>query len=66
VLADLVQALHFMETIKEVKYNHYDIRYRSSSMWEYLGNGGVEAEVKHDLKSLTPYMRNADVPWKIK
>ena len=60
------QALHFMKTIKEVAYEDYDIRYRSKNKWEYLGCGRVEAEIKHDLENLTPYMRNSDVPWEIK
>lgn len=58
-------ALHFMKTIKEVKYEHYNFRYRTN-MWEYLGNGQVEAEIKHDLDNLTPYMRNQDIPWDIR
>lgn len=55
-----------MKTIKEVAYEDYDIRYRSKNKWEYLGNGQVEAEIKHDLDNLTPYMRNSDTPWEIK
>lgn len=58
-------ALHFMKTIKEVKYEHYQFRY-FDNMWEYLGNGQVEAEIKHDLPNLTPYMRNKDTPWTIR
>jgi hypothetical protein len=54
--------LHFMKTLKEVKYEHYNFRYHTN-MWAYLGNGQIEAEVKHDLPNLTPYMRNEDVPW---
>lgn len=58
-------ALHFMKTIKEVKYEHYDFRYFGDNMWEYLGNGQVRAEIEHDLPNLTPYMRNSDTPWTI-
>ena len=54
-----------MKTIKEVKYEHYDIRYRNQNMWAYLGNGRVKAEIEHDLAKLAPYMRNKDVPWEI-
>jgi len=54
-----------MKTIKEVKFEHYDIRYRNSNIWAYLGNGRVEAECTHGLDGLTPYMRNSDVPWEI-
>lgn len=55
-----------MKTIKDVSYEDYDIRYRSKNKWEYLGHGRVQAEVKHDLFNLTPYMRNSDTPWEIK
>ncbi|KAF2117373.1 cyclohexanone monooxygenase [Lophiotrema nucula] len=58
-------SLHYMKTIKEVKYEHYDIRYRNQNMWAYLGNGRVKAEIEHDLAKLAPYMRNKDVPWEI-
>lgn len=37
-------ALHHMKTIKEVKWEHYDHRYRSSNMWAYLGNGLTKAQ----------------------
>jgi hypothetical protein len=52
-----------MKTIREVRWDHYDVRYKSSNMWAFLGNGRVEAEVKRDVDKLAPYMRNADVPW---
>ncbi len=54
-----------MKTIKEVKWEHYDHRYRKRNMWSYLGNGRVKAEVTRDVDKLAPYMRNADVPWDI-
>lgn len=57
--------MHYMKTIKEVKWEHYDHRYRSRNMWSYLGNGRVRAEVLRDVDKLAPYMRNADVPWEI-
>ncbi|KAE9965383.1 hypothetical protein BLS_007682 [Venturia inaequalis] len=58
-------ALHHMKTIKEVKFEHYDIRYKNGNMWAFLGDGRVEAEVNHDLEHLTPYVRNEDVPFDI-
>jgi hypothetical protein len=54
-----------MKTIKEVKFEHYDIRYRNINMWSYLGNGRVEAELTHDIGNLAPYMRKSDVAWEI-
>lgn len=57
-----------MKTIKEVKYEHYDIRYRDEgNMWAFLGNGRVKAEVegKRNANRLAPYIRNTDTPWTI-
>ncbi|OCL13540.1 FAD/NAD(P)-binding domain-containing protein [Glonium stellatum] len=58
-------ALHYMKTMKEVKYEHYNIRYRNKNMWAYLGNERVRAEIVQDAGKLAPYMRNSDVPWTI-
>ena len=58
-------ALHFMKTIKEVRWDHYDVRYRNRNMWAFLGNGRVEAEVTKDLGKLAPYMRNEDSRWEL-
>jgi hypothetical protein len=58
-------ALHFMKSIREVRYDHYDIRYWNRNMWAFLGNGRIEAEVTKDVSKLAPYMRNADVPWEL-
>ena len=55
----------YLKTIREVKWEHYDHRYRKQSMWSYLGNGRVKAEVLRDVDKLAPYMRNADIPWEI-
>ncbi|KIW94319.1 uncharacterized protein Z519_05635 [Cladophialophora bantiana CBS 173.52] len=58
-------ALHYMKTIKFVRWEHYDFRYNNKNMWSFLGNGRVEAEVMKDTSRLAPYMRNEDVPWTI-
>jgi hypothetical protein len=60
-----VWALHYTKTIKEVKCEHYDIRYCNNNMWAFLGNGRVEAEVRGDFDKLAPYMRNSETPWEI-
>ena len=54
-----------MKTIKEVKYEHYDIKYRNGNPWSYLGIDRIQAEVEHDLEHLTLYVRNEDVPFEI-
>ncbi|KAF2713478.1 cyclohexanone monooxygenase [Pleomassaria siparia CBS 279.74] len=59
-------ALHYMNTIREVKYEHYDVRYKDGgNMWDHLGNGRVKAEVEHTFDKLAPYIRNQDSPWTI-
>ena len=57
--------MHYMKTIKEVKWEHFDHRYRKRNMWAYLGSGRVKAEVMRDVEKLAPYIRNSDVPWEI-
>ena len=63
-LIALSQALHFMKTIREVHWEHYEHRY-NGNMWEYLGNGRVKAEIFKEFEKLAPYMRNSDVPYEI-
>ncbi|KAK3650533.1 hypothetical protein LTR56_006238 [Elasticomyces elasticus] len=66
-------ALHFLKTLQEPRYEHYDVQYRTSNMFAYLGNGqtGVEYQAKTaalagDVHAqLTPYIRIADTPWHI-
>jgi cation diffusion facilitator CzcD-associated flavoprotein CzcO len=67
-------ALHYLKTLREVRFEHYDVRYRSGNMWEFLGNGRVEAEWlagegkiegEEMNQKLAPYLRNADVPFDI-
>ena len=58
------KALHFMKTIREPKWEHYDHRY-NGNMWSYLGNGRIRSEMLKDVEKLAPYMRNADVPYEI-
>lgn len=58
-------ALHYMKTLKEIRWEHYEFRYRTANLWSFLGNGRVEAEIARDPKRLAPYIRNEDVPWNI-
>ncbi|KAJ9612905.1 hypothetical protein H2200_002846 [Cladophialophora chaetospira] len=57
--------LHYMKTMKVVRWEHYNFRYFNDNMWSFLGNGRVEAEIKQDSTRLAPYTRQADVPWTI-
>ncbi|KAI1630504.1 cyclohexanone monooxygenase [Exophiala viscosa] len=58
-------ALHYMKTIKTVRWEHYDFRYHGGNMWSFLGNGRVRAEEKGPKVRLAPYVRNSDTPWDI-
>ena len=54
-----------MKTVREVKWEHYDHRYRSSNCWAYLGNGKTKAQALQQMDRLAPYMRNEDTPYEI-
>lgn len=65
-------ALHFRKTMSgDPRYEHYNIRYRDSNMWSFLGNGKVKAEIekptdrKELMASLATGMRNADTDFEI-
>ncbi|ETI20637.1 hypothetical protein G647_06979 [Cladophialophora carrionii CBS 160.54] len=57
--------LHYMKTMKVVRWEHYNFRYFNNNMWSFLGNGRVEAEIMKDSSRLAPYTRQEDVPWTI-
>lgn len=50
--------LHYLKTIREVKWEHYDVRYKGGNMWAFLGMGETELQVKGDTTKLAPYVRN--------
>ncbi|KAI9758077.1 MAG: hypothetical protein M4579_003208 [Chaenotheca gracillima] len=56
--------LHMMKTLKEPRYEHYDIRYRGH-MWDFLGNGRTAVEMEGNWDESIPYIRNEDVPWEL-
>ncbi|KAL2436581.1 FAD-binding monooxygenase tazF [Exophiala dermatitidis] len=58
-------SLHFIKTLQLVRWEHYDFRYFGNNMWEFLGNGRVEAEMTNDIDGLAPYIRNEDTPWSV-
>ncbi|KAF1816927.1 cyclohexanone monooxygenase [Eremomyces bilateralis CBS 781.70] len=67
-------ALHYVKTMMEPRYEHYNMRYWNSNMFAFLGNGRVEAEYLAQIGALTgsdmnarlaPYLRNEDVPFEI-
>ncbi|OCK82817.1 cyclohexanone monooxygenase [Lepidopterella palustris CBS 459.81] len=58
-------SLHYMQTLKDVQWEDYTIRYFNKNKFAYLGNGRVEAEVLGKRDLLAPYIRNSDVPWSV-
>lgn len=65
-------ALHYVKTMMEPRFEHYDIRYWHSNMFAFLGHGRVETEYLAHTGMLTgpemnarlaPYLRNEDVPF---
>lgn len=68
--------LHFMKSLQgEPKFEHYDLKYKNRNMWAFLGNGRTKPEMlkgtegyaqgKELLAKLSPYIRNADVPFQV-
>ncbi|KAF6837955.1 4-hydroxyacetophenone monooxygenase [Colletotrichum musicola] len=57
--------IHFLKTIKEPRYEDYDIRYRYGNRFAFLGNGEVLANTTKDVKGLSPYVRDADHEWTV-
>lgn len=63
-------ALSYIKTIRNPRFEDYDIEYRSPNRFAYLGNGKIRAhnllqDGKPDIEGLAPYIRNADTPWNI-
>ncbi|KFZ16841.1 hypothetical protein V502_04873 [Pseudogymnoascus sp. VKM F-4520 (FW-2644)] len=59
---------HLLKSLKEPRFEHYDIRYRSDNMWSFLGNGStvLEAEnIKGNPVDVAPYMRLHDHAWDV-
>ena len=57
--------IHFLKTIREPRYEDYDIRYRYKNRFAFLGNGDVKATASKDVQGLSPYIRNSDHEWSV-
>lgn len=68
--------LHFMKTMKgEPKFEHYNIEYKHSNMWAFLGNGRTKPEMlkgtegyvtgQELLAKFCPYLRNNDSDFEV-
>ncbi|PMD29067.1 FAD/NAD(P)-binding domain-containing protein [Hyaloscypha variabilis F] len=57
--------IHFLKTIKDPRFEDYNIRYRYGNRFAFLGNGEVHAHVKRSVQGLAPYIRNSDHKWSV-
>ncbi|KAH0841227.1 4-hydroxyacetophenone monooxygenase [Fonsecaea pedrosoi] len=63
-------ALSYIKTIRNPRFEDFDIEYESTNRWAFLGNGKIQAhnglsDGTPDIQGLAPYIRNADTPWEI-
>ncbi|KAF2430448.1 FAD/NAD(P)-binding domain-containing protein [Tothia fuscella] len=59
------QTIHFLKSIKNPRYEDYNIKYRYKNRFAYLGNGDVKATASRDVLGLSPYVRNSDHDWDV-
>ncbi|KAL3477263.1 hypothetical protein BJX99DRAFT_257520 [Aspergillus californicus] len=57
--------VHFLKTIKDPRFEDYDIRYRYGNRFAFLGNGTVKAGVDGDALGLATYVRGSDHEWSV-
>jgi hypothetical protein len=59
------QTIHFLKTIKDPRFEDFDIRYRYGNRFAFLGNGQVKASTTEGYGDLAPYIRHGDHEWSI-
>ncbi|KAL4937893.1 hypothetical protein BDV06DRAFT_226521 [Aspergillus oleicola] len=57
--------VHFLKSIKDPRFEDYDIKYRYRNRFAFLGNGTVKAGVTQDAMGLATYVRNSDHDWSV-
>ncbi|KAH8714138.1 hypothetical protein BGZ61DRAFT_505107 [Ilyonectria robusta] len=57
--------IHFLKTIKDPRFEDYDIRYRFNNRFAFLGNGQVKANTTKSVEGLSTYVRNGDHDWNV-
>lgn len=57
--------IHFLKTIKEPRFEDYEINYRYGNRFAFLGNGTVKAGVEQDALGLATYVRSHDHEWAV-
>jgi hypothetical protein len=63
ILTLVWQTIHFLKTIKEPRFEDYEIRYRYPNRFAFLGLGETVAHRKKDVLGLSAYVRNSDDEW---
>ncbi|KAK6378802.1 hypothetical protein LTS17_006505 [Exophiala oligosperma] len=58
-------AIHFLKTMKEPRFEDYDITYRYKNRFAYLGDGSVKSNYGGTTQDLAPYIRSSDHEWTI-
>ncbi|KAL4890667.1 hypothetical protein BDV59DRAFT_204147 [Aspergillus ambiguus] len=57
--------IHFLKSIKDPRFEDYDIRYRYKNRFAFLGNGDVKATGAKDMLGLSTYIRANDDEWRV-
>jgi hypothetical protein len=60
-----MQTIHFLKSIKEPRFEDYNIRYRYKNRFAFLGNGNVKATASKDVLGLAAYVRASDHEWAV-
>lgn len=60
-----LQTIHFLKSIKDPRFEDYDIRYRYGNRFAFLGNGEIKANTTKDVQGLSTYVRDADHEWTV-
>ena len=63
MLTDDVQTIHFLKTMKDPRFEDYDMKYRYKNRFAFLGNGDMKAHVTGDTMGLARYVRANDDEW---
>ncbi|KAM5342812.1 hypothetical protein ACJ41O_013778 [Fusarium nematophilum] len=57
--------IHFLKTIKDPRFEDYDIKYRHKNRFAFIGNGDVKANITKDVLGLSTYVRSSDYDWRV-
>ncbi|KAI6781281.1 putative sterigmatocystin biosynthesis monooxygenase-like protein [Emericellopsis cladophorae] len=55
--------IHFLKSIKDPRFEDYEIRWRYGNRFAFLGHGEVKANQTKDVLGLSTYVRNGDSEW---